>query len=848
MLLLLTSTLLASQALAAQPLLLPGAPLSAGEPGTVELWITDLSADTRVKARAGSAHVGTVQRLDDGRLRIPVTPAAAGQLALDLTMKGPAGKELATVLVPVEPAMTGGIEVKPAQPRFDHGRDRSVAFDLRALAEGRQPLAERRLIAHSSLGRLDEPQPDAAGWSMHWTPPKDLQAPAYAIVAVADAAAPSAMPGWAAFPVAVQTRVELKVDPGATCTLTAGEDQATATADQSGQLSFSLHLHPAIARGELACETGARAFHRAVSLPAGQHPWVGWLPVPARVPAGATIPLQVVIVEDDGAPRQSGTVPTVVVSAGSVSSLRLVGSGLAGGSWTAPTKPGAVRLTASLLGQEVHATVDVVADLPTTTAIAEPTLLAEGSRDVKIAVSGALPVAVSGEGVALRGRISGDEAGATATVRLASGRDTATATLVPALSTSALTAGSLVGWADTPTVPAGHRSAVTLTLAAVDDLGLPVPGVTLALTAEGGTASTSVRTDSRGLARVGFTPDTDGVGLVRATTAGLETAVPVLVGLAEGPLSDAPGTGPDRVRALRERLRAAVPTVVVARIGSSPGSAARHAPPPPLPSPAAASVHSAAQAAGQALSEQEATQARARPVRDERTAPWARFAVSAATVPHSYHQSSSGEEGLPEELDADQGDLFRGRVAGAPAVHLRAIIAPESSPVGFDGRLQGRYEGYVVNDTGFTRLDLQAALGLRLPVAVSERFAPYLLAQAEHYRVPLFTFDSFREENPDKATGARMLATSVFGARLGGGIGVPIGDVLIEAEATETLSPWPVHTRAEIGAEYAVSPLVGLRAGLELGFRSMTFDLETEEARVTDQQHALSLGMLFLLR
>ncbi|MCK6502653.1 hypothetical protein L6R53_04535 [Myxococcota bacterium] len=842
------SLAIALPALAADPLLLPGAPLQAGQPGTVELWAPDLPSDARLKAHAAGARVGAVERLDDGRLRVPVEPGQAGPLALALQVRGPEGKEESTFEVPVVAAFEGGLRATPAQARVVLGRDKLLELAIEPARASAQPPAERRLVVHGSVGRMDAPRSTGSGWTVRWTPPPTLAEPTFAVLGFADGAAPAGMPGWAAVPVLVETPLRFDVEPGAQCSLRAGEESAAAIADPEGSLALRIALHPAVARGELQCTVDGRAFTRAVSLPAGQHPWLGWQPLPPRVTAGASIPLQVVVVEDDGSPRLAGTMPTVTASAGVVGPLQLVGHGLAAGTWTAPAQPGSVRLAARLLGQEVEATIEVVAELPRGSAVAEPPILGDGARDARLAVSGLVPHSVLGQGAALRGRVASDAGGATATVRMDAGRRSATVVLAPELPQSGLVPAAVVGWADTPTLPAGHREPVGLVLAVVDTMGLPVPGVTLALSATGGTVAASTRTDSAGLARVALAPVSDGLLVVHATAAGLQGSVPVLVGLADGALADAPGSGPDRTRILRERLRAALPTVLLARHGQAVGQLPLTSRGAILPPADPATASSAAEAAGQALAAQAEAVARTRPPRPAREEAWARFAVAAATVPHSYRLTSDGDEGLPAEVVADQGDLLRGQVAGAPALHLRAVVQPADLPLGFDARLQGRYEGYVVNDEGFTRLDLQGAAGLRVPLPPTGIARPYLLGQFEYSRVPVFTYADFREENPDKATGARLLTAGVPGARLGGGVGLVLGDLLVEVEGTETLAPWPVQTRAEVGAEYALAPLVGLRAGLELGFRSFRFDLDPAEARVTDQQHALSFGLLFLLR
>jgi len=850
----LLALLLAPAAHAAQALLLPGAPLVAGEPGTVELWVPDLPPGARVVAHAPQARVGQVKRLDDGRLLVPFTPAAtaAGDLPLELRLSGPAGKEQQTVAVPVTRATTGGLSLQASVEELILGDRGPVQVDSQAAGSSPQPLAERHLLVQPSLGRLDAPAPSETGWTVHWTPPTSLPGPAWALLAVADASAPGAVPGWLALPLTVPTPVSFDVSPGTRCQLLAGPHLVgPKVADSQGHIAFTVPLHPSVARGTLSCVLGTRAFDRAVGLPAGRDPWIGWLPLPERVPAGATIPVQAVVVESDGNPRAAGTAPRLSATSGAASSLQIVGPGLARGTWTAPLEPGPVELRLDLLGQQARITVQVVPDLPVVSVALDPAVLAAGERDAHLVISGATPVAVQIEGGALRGRIASGEGGATATARLDRAAAFATATVQPKLSTSALVPACVLAWADTPTLPAGSRQDVGVTLAAVDALGLPVPGVLLALQAEGGTAADSVRTDGQGLARVRLRPSADGLAVLRARTAGLEGDATVLVGLAPGPLSTAPGSGSDRERLLRERLRAAVPTLVLAPAGTVAGQTAAPAVHSPLPSPASASAQAARDAAGPALARQAVIEGHPPKVRtppEERGPAWAQLIASVAMVPHAYTETSTGLYGLPARVRADQGNLFAARPAGAPGLDVRVLLSPPSWPVSADLRMAGRYEGYVVNERAFTRVDLQGAAGVRMPFARASRLQPYALGQAEYFRVPIFSYDSFRAENPDKATGARMKTGGVLGARLGAGAELRHGRLGLQGEASETLSPWPVNTRGQLSATFDLGATVSLRAAAELSFRTMTFDLTADRAHIFDQQHALSLGLVVRLR
>ena len=848
--LLLTAISWGGEATASSPqaLLLPGSPLVAGEPGTVELWLPGLTGQDKVRARARQAHVGRVKRLPDGRLLVPFSPAPGTAGALPLTLHLPDNSEQ-VVAVPVRRPMEGGLAVVPGTDEVHMGDGQPVTMRIRPLGTSPQPLAGRRLVVRATTGQVEPATTTQDGWSVRWTPPAELAVSAWAVITVADAAAPGAVVGWAAVALSIDTPQSFTAAPGASCQLQAGPHHlGPATADAKGVVAFTVPLHPAVAMGSLTCVLGTNTTTQQVALPAGTAPGLAWLPLPGRVPAGATLPVQAIVLEPDGIPRSAGTVPRLTASTGTGDTLDFVGPGLVRGTWTAPRQPGAVTLRLDLPGAEVSTTVQVVADLPAIQASGD---LAAGSRDGKLVVAGAAPQAIDVVGGSLRNRRDAGRAGTTATIHLARGIDVASATVAPTLATSDRWPSAILAWADTPTVPAGSRTPIGVTLVAIDDLGLPVPGVDIELNADHGTTSPSAQTDGQGIARVRLTPAADGVAVLRAEALGLEGDAPVLVGLARGPLSTAPGSGSARQRALRERLRAALPTVVIASPGAAAGQAATPAASTPLPVPTAASARTALDAAGPTLDRVALAaghKPRARAAPREPTLSWGNLTGSIATVDHAYRATSTGLHGLPKKVRADQGNLFAGRVAGAPALDARAVLTRAAWPLSADLRLAGRFEGYVVNQDAFTRIDLQGAAGVRVPFARASDWQPYFLGQAEYFRVPIFSFDSFRSDAPDKATGARMRTTGILGARLGVGAELRRNRLAAQGEASETLAPWPVNTRAQLSGTYDISKVFSLRLGAEFSFRTMTFDLTADKAHVFDQQHALSAGIVYRLR
>lgn len=834
--------LLHPPALAAPPLLVPGGELVAGEEALVEWFAPRLAAETRLQVVVKGGSAGTVERRADGRLRVPVRPDAPGEVVLELRLGASGGKEAERYVLPVRPSMSAGLVVTgrsgalPARVLAGEG-----PLDLRVRPAGEDPRRpdQRRLAQRALLGRWEAAVPDAEGWSARYTPPARLDAPAFEVLAFTDLGAPGASFGHLVLPLAARTELRLPAEPGASCALVvAGERFAPDAARPDGELLFTIDLPPGQPRGELLCQQQGQAQRRTVDLPSGQRPTLALLPTLPVVPSGGSLPLQLVVLDALGQPQTSGPLPTLQASAGTVEDGRWQGDGLASIRWTAPGSAGRVRLVASWLDARAEIEVEVVERaVPPRPVDPRPPLVA-GKRDTPLTLGDGRATAVLSDAWTVRGRPDGP----VLALRPASGRQGGSLSLVGALPASAGGLAAVVGWAETPVLGPGVREPVGVLLATVDPLGLPVAGVDLRLSVEGGKAPSSVRTDAQGRARIAVQPERDGLLVLRAEGGGLRVAVPVLVGLAEAPLLDPPGGGTADELRLREIARAWAPAVLI----QAPGGPVRHLVPPPseVPAPRIASPDPRRPRLTQRLEALVRPPAgpSEEPDPEQSTRQAAAIDISWATVPHSYGSRSSGLHGIPSRVKADQGDLLRGRPIGAPALIARLEL-PAWKALAWESRLAGRYEGYLVRETAFTRLDVQGSSGLKWRLLDEGPGQPFLLAQAEYARVPIFTYATFREEDPDKSTGARMLVASVPGARLGGGLELDLGALDLRLEGSETMAPWPVHTRGELDIAIQLARRVAIRAGLELGFRSMRFDLGEERVRVTDQQHAISLGL-----
>ncbi|RME27568.1 MAG: hypothetical protein D6798_04255, partial [Deltaproteobacteria bacterium] len=271
------------------PVLLPGAPLVMGRPGTLELWAPDLSPTARLRGRCDLARVGAGAPAGDGRWLVPVTPTGGGgdgptlhDLTVTLSLKDEGRREEWTVTVPVRPDLVGAFRLEVSPPEGETAGDPREVI-VHPLGSSPVPPEDRRLLVRSRIGRLGRPSLAADGWHLSWRAPSDLETPAWDIITVADARSPTSVIGWAAVPVVQPVTVTAEVRPGARCRLTAGEVVSEPmVADRDGRVAMTVDLHPAVARGELRCTVDDDERTRVVSLPAGQGPTVALLPLPER--------------------------------------------------------------------------------------------------------------------------------------------------------------------------------------------------------------------------------------------------------------------------------------------------------------------------------------------------------------------------------------------------------------------------------------------------------------------------------------------------------------------------------------------------------------------------------------
>lgn len=558
--------------------LVPTSPLIADGTTTsnVRLYVDGGGAKAKIKADSGK--IGPVVSSADGVITFPFTPAAAttaGNVTLQVTVNG----EASSVNVPVVPPLAGhiGITVDPAvlsslataTIRIDPGAAGAVSADRRSF----------KVVA--SAGTVDAISPSGGGqWVAHYTPPKGLAQPLTVVISAMDTATPGTVWGVATLPIVAKRSVSFDALAGSNNVLVVGDrTYGPVIAAPAGKVLFSIDADPRQPKGQLtSVNPDTSKDTRLVELPDVDSTTVTWLAGPTVIPAGATATLHIATTAA-GALATSAT-PVVTASAGSAAAPVVDGEAF-GVTFTAPTTPGEVTLTAVSGSAQGVLKIKVIAAPGAMTLVTSPLEIAAGSTSMKVtarikdgagfAVVGHPPFLQAEGGTigSLKDNADGSYSG---TVRLSSSSVNLLRVWgIPATDATGLSAVRVLIWPATSTVAANGSDSVALTVLAVDAYGLPVPNQTFKLSVPRGDGSLppEVKTDSHGLGRTRFQAGrTPGLVTLRAEGAGLWAEAPIVQ--ATGAAAMIPVGGPPDVEALLERWRNAAPETVAIRTGTAP--------------------------------------------------------------------------------------------------------------------------------------------------------------------------------------------------------------------------------------------------------------------------------------
>ena len=497
----------------------------------------------------------TVQvQSDEYTVQIPVVPPFAGEITLSFE---PAA---------IGPGETATIKVKPS---------------------GTSPIAadRRRFNLAASVGTVGSPVPLGDGtYAARYTAPKSLPGPIMVAITAADASAP-AVQGIGGLPITLKKTVTLDAPVGSTSVLTLGTRQyGPFKASSKNKVSFDAELDPRYPKGRITTILADTSrTEKEVPMPSvPQEGQLVFLPMPASVVAGTSLPVRVAALGPDGkAQVVSGM--QLTASGGTLAEVTPNGTVIAG-TLLAPAAAQEITLGATWNGLTTNRTLKVLAPLPSMTLTAEPADLPKAGGTVKVqarvkdgsgtSVAGRAPSIVV-EGAKASGKVTDNKDGSYGTsVTGSSSTQSVSVHGAPQIDVSSLAPARILAWAVSGTVLSDGKDSTSLTLVAVDAYDLPVPNVEFALAVPYGDGSLppSVKSDARGIAHVSYRSGvTPGLQTLRIQAAGLTTELPLFQIGSRMFVTLAPGGGPDHQAAL-DRWRRAAPTLVIIREGVFPPS------------------------------------------------------------------------------------------------------------------------------------------------------------------------------------------------------------------------------------------------------------------------------------
>lgn len=584
--------LLPTTALAGAVSLLPGPPVVADgkSTATVRIYAPGIQGTDKVRVSADDGRIGGAEVGADSVITVTLLPPllkAPRDLTLAVKIQGAVLRVDDTVSLPMVPPYAGTLKVTFDPPQFVAGNS-GVLVRVTPDASTPQSAEARRVLGTTSTGTLDSFVSSGDGtYVARWTPPAGLTKSRTAIIAVADAASPDKVVGWAALPILVKQSVTLNAPPQSSNLLFVGDRQyGPLVASPAGTVAFDVELDPAKTAARLqSIGPGSARVENPVDLPVDDYDRVAFFPVPSVIPADpdARITVYIAATKASGEPLTNAPV-TVRASAGLLAPPTASGKpGIYQAVFTPTETPADVELTAEVEGHKASAHLRVVPALPQVSLSAEPDELPKNVSNTTITarvkdargsgIVGRAPELTVTGGKALGKAVDNKDGSYTTRVGLTSKDGYMLITADPPVEASGLAPTRIVMWPARGAIPANGSETMAVTIAALDAFGMPVSGVKLKLAVPvgDGTLPPEATTNGKGLARVTYRGGTmAGPVTLRADGAGLWTQTLVFQ---QGPGAMAPAPvpsgSPDYIAALLA-WQSAAPGMVVAREGTTP--------------------------------------------------------------------------------------------------------------------------------------------------------------------------------------------------------------------------------------------------------------------------------------
>jgi hypothetical protein len=481
--------------------LVPPGPVTGGGP-PVELFVLALEPDGSpvLGAKLKSARTVGMDRtwteVGGGVYKIAFQPPEViSPSAIDVTVRG---KSRATK---TKLTLDQAIELRPPAapvsgeanlPSLLLGRDPETTITISGTSEA----GTRVRTSAGEIGDVDVLP--GGGAAVRFEPPA-VQFPHAAIVVFADEARPLERRGHLVLKLIGNAAYPVKASPGAAVSLQVGDKvYGPVTADASGTAKIPVEVPPGITTATQISVVNGQEARAPLDLQVPQPRRLALFPLPLDLPAdpAVTVPIRAVVVDGSGNPDLAAQ-PAFEVPGGTLGEVRHLGDGVYEAAWTLPEEAGAGTVRVGL-GSEVQAdAIDVTLVHPrAATVVVTPQVEEIGAATEEVPViarltdAGGRPIVgaklvVEPEHAELVGEIDDRGNGDYGFALAPADEGEVGARVVVTSGTSRSPVALVVVVPRAVQVATGAEAGTDVVVATLDSVGLPVPGVTVKLAAEG---------------------------------------------------------------------------------------------------------------------------------------------------------------------------------------------------------------------------------------------------------------------------------------------------------------------------------------------------------------------------
>jgi hypothetical protein len=577
-------------------------------------------AGLKAKVSVGLGKVGKLREVAPGSYLLDFTPplaAQAGEVQLELSGKTRDKLSiLRTWVLPLVPPLPAGFTIAADPPVVALGEGSTSTLSIQLQPAGLADISAEDIAIEALAGKVANLMVLGGGRVTALYQAPSVNFPHLELITIADRRAPGRVYGHLVIPLVGRTSFPVTTAPGNSVLLAiGGREFGPVVADASGRAQVPVEVPPGVGSAVLTTPTGSTPLD--LGIPPTIH--AAFLPLHHGIPGdpAVTVPVRVLVVKPDGSPDAEAR-PQLSASAGQVTEPVYEGEGVYRADFTPPavTSPGSVGFRLSLPGEPDNlareASMALLPPPPASLVLEAPEgSLAKGGAKQEVTIRAHDAAGQPAAGVTVQLGAAGAQVAGAAREREAAVH---TAVVTPG-------GGPLELWANPSVLPTGGPvrsllllpttdrvlsegwNTVLVSVLALDEFGLPVPGVSVQLSLLGGdgTLPSSVGTGPSGLARVAYTAGPRaGLVSIQATADDVRTATSLLQGpgviLRDVPLGQS-GTAEALARAVAWRARLPVlrhdpgadAPVVATALPPAPGPGPSVAPapaPPPTPAPA----------------------------------------------------------------------------------------------------------------------------------------------------------------------------------------------------------------------------------------------------------------------